>query len=131
MTVKTYTRRDSATAALRKLGIKARDYDLFIVKHETDFSVNIAKAEAHLASLTQSPKAAIKAAFDSFKVVPMPAKPVKTDRRTVSSVCRAMIIDGKSNEEVWAAIDAEFKLGSSKKHYPSWYRAELKRTGKI
>lgn len=52
-TVKTVTRRDSATALLRKLGIKPRDYNLFIdVTADDTFAVKVGAAEKHLKDLT-------------------------------------------------------------------------------
>ena len=50
---------------------------------------------------------------------------------TVSAVARQLILSGKSNADVWAALQAQFKLDDSKKHYAAWYRAELRRAGKL
>jgi hypothetical protein len=36
---------------------------------------------------------------------------------------------GKTNEEVWNVIKAQFNLDDKKKGYPAWYRANLKRKG--
>ena len=58
-------------------------------------------------------------------------KVVRQPGRTVSSVARDLIIAGRSNDEVWKALKQEFKLDSSKKHYPAWYRSEVKRKGLI
>ena len=53
------------------------------------------------------------------------------EKRTVSSVARALIVAGKTNEEVWDALVKEFKLEDSKKSYPAWYRRECKSKGLI
>ena len=47
MTTKTYTARDSATSALRKLGLQARDYNLFITKVGDKFECKLGAAAAH------------------------------------------------------------------------------------
>lgn len=128
--VKIFKTRDSATTLLRKLGIQARDYNFFIEKM-TDgrFACQVAKAEMHLNELKQ-PAA-------------KPTKPTKAGRRTtdpevqttkkqgVSQVARDLIRAGKSNQEVWTAIKAQFNLDDSKKHYPTWYRCEMKRKGLV
>ena len=48
-------------------------------------------------------------------------------KRTVSSAIRQYITDGMSNQEVWDLVSVEFDMPESKKHYPSWYRSEMKR----
>jgi predicted solute-binding protein len=48
-------------------------------------------------------------------------------RVTVASFMRDLIKAGKSNEEVFAAAQKKFGIGEDKKHYPSWYRCEMRR----
>ena len=55
----------------------------------------------------------------------------KSPRRTVSSVCRELILQGQTNDEIYAAIVTEFNVGADKKHYPSWYRCDLRKKGLI
>lgn len=57
-TIKTVARRDSATTILRKLGVKPRDYNLFIeVTADDQFAVKVGAAEKHLKDLAgPSPK---------------------------------------------------------------------------
>jgi len=55
----------------------------------------------------------------------------KLPKLTVSSVARRLILEGLTNEQVWGQLKTGFKLDDSKKHYPSWYRAQLKRDGKL
>lgn len=126
--VKILARRDSATTILRKLGIQARDYDFFIEKM-TDgrFACKVAMAELHLQSLKQPAAKPAKQAV---------AKPVKAEtkaaapkREGISATARALILDGKTNQEVWDVIKEKFNLDNSKRHYPTWYRCEMKRTG--
>lgn len=54
-------------------------------------------------------------------------KPTKA-RVTVASFMRDLISKGKTNEQVFAAAQKRFGIGDEKKHYPGWYRAQLKRT---
>ena len=128
--VKFYTRRDSATTVLRKLGVQARDYEFFIEKtSDGQFAVQVARAEMHLESL-KNPK-------------PVKAAPAKAGRRAVdaevkapkrigiSQTARDLILEGKTNQEVWEVLKQTFSLDDSKRHYPTWYRCELKRTGKL
>ena len=136
---KIYATRDSTTSLLRRMGVAKEQYNNFIVKNEGgQFEVNIAKAEKHLKSLVKAaepvaakekPAASPKA--ETKEVPKTDEKPVRAARHTVSSVARQLILEGKTNEEVWKAIKSEFKLDNSKKHYPAWYRSELRRAGKL
>lgn len=118
MTTKTYASRDSATSALRKLGIQARDYDLFITKVDGKFECKLGAAAEHLESLKNpKPKAG------------KPAKTEKPKRAGISQLARDLILGGKTNQEVWDVLKQQFNLDDSKKHYPTWYRCEMKRKG--
>lgn len=46
---------------------------------------------------------------------------------TVAAFMRRLIGEGKSNEEVFTAAQKVYSIGEEKKHYPSWYRCEMKR----
>ena len=137
MTTKTYTARDSATSALRKLGLQARDYNLFITKVGDKFECKLGAAAAHLESL-KNPKPVEQAKPVKEAVV----KVTKAGRRAadpvveatpkkmgISATARELILSGKTNQEVWEVLKQQFSLGDSKKHYPTWYRCEMKRTG--
>jgi hypothetical protein len=39
---------------------------------------------------------------------------------------REYILAGKSNQETWELCKVEFHMPDSKKHYPAWYRGELR-----
>lgn len=54
-------------------------------------------------------------------------KPEKPPRVTVAGVARDLIKAGEPNEAIWAVLKKTFHLNESKKHYPGWYRSELKR----
>jgi hypothetical protein len=119
--VKIYTRRDSATAALRKLGIKKEDYSSFIeVMSDGRFACQIAMAEMHLNQPKKEPK--------------QPKKEPKAKKTTISGLCRALILDGKTDAEIMAALRQEFgedRIGPEKNSYPCWYRCELRRKGQL
>lgn len=59
----------------------------------------------------------------------------KTEKRvTISSMCRDMILDGATNEEIFKALQenwGEERFGPDKRHYPAWYRGELRRKGAL
>lgn len=118
--IRTVSKRDSATAILRKLGVNPRDYDLFIERTDDGLKVKIGLADDHVQSL--------KAAAANKPKPPKAAKPPKV---SVSTVCRELILAGRSNEETWAAVKEQFRLDDSKRHYPAWYRGELRRQGKL
>ena len=125
--VKFYARRDSATTVLRKMGIPARDYNAFIeVMSDGQFACHIARAEMHLKSLKNPKPAETKAAKAT-----RPAAAAETKRTGISAAARALILAGKTNQEVWAELKQQFNLDDSKKHYPTWYRCELKRKGQL
>lgn len=100
-TTKIVKTRDAATAVLRKLKISKDHYkDLIKKLDDGTFEVTL-----------QKPKE-------------------KLTRITISSVARGLIEAGKSNVEVWKVIKEQFKLSDDKRHYPSWFRCQLKRSKK-
>ena len=150
-TAKQVSSRDSATAALRKLGVAKIDYDDYIVRRDGTYYVDVKGAEASMtktaaaksnpfaglakaAPATQKEKMASAAAevmkeMRAEKKVAAPAAP-KADRITVSGTIRTMIKDGKSNQEIWDALGPQGSglLKDTQRSYPSWYRCELART---
>lgn len=133
--VKFFKTRDSATSLLRKLGVQSRDYNFFIEKTSLgQFACHVAKAQMHLESLKNpAPKtimgSAIKAGRRASDPVVKSGKPAKA--KGVSAVARELILAGRTNQEVWAVIKEAFNLDDSKKHYPTWYRCEMKRKGQL
>jgi hypothetical protein len=123
--VKVFGTRDSATACLKKIGVKRSDYNLFIEKKSNKiFECQIAKAEAFVKPAAAAPKATEPEA--SKKNVSS-----KAPRVSVASFTRSLILEGKSNDAVWMELKKQFQLQEDKKHYPSWYRSEMKRKGLI
>lgn len=124
--VKIFKSRDSATSLLRKLGINSRDYNLFIEKMtDGQFACKVAMAEMHIESL-KNPKPVAEAS--KAKVTKKTAEP-KAKKTGISATARELILSGKTNQEVWEVLKQQFNLDDSKKHYPTWYRCEMKRTG--
>lgn len=64
---------------------------------------------------------------------PKAEKTDKAPRVTVTSVAEDLIRDGKTDEQVLEALTKQFPDFDpvAKKHYPSWYRARLVRSGQI
>lgn len=127
-TVKVLKRRDSATSVLRKMGINSRDYDLFIEKMEDGrLACKVAMAEMHLENLKKQVKS-------KTTKKPKAAKKPKEKRITISSLCRDMILDGATNDEIFATLQEKYgeeRFGPDKRHYPVWYRCELRRKGAL
>lgn len=128
--------RDAATAILRKLGIKARDYAFFIEKLDDDrLAVQVAKAQMHLKQLAGN--AAEAGVVRAPKTEQKPAPEAKAEKKprqtkteeTCSSVTRDLIRSGKTNAEVWAIISVQFELDAKKRGYPAWYRFQLRKAG--
>lgn len=146
--VRFYKTRDSATSMLRKMGIQARDYDFFIeTLSNGTLACQIAKAEMYLASLKNPVMAEVgNPAFEADQVPSAPkakragrlktypaiqAEEPKAKSGGVSTMARELILSGKTNQEVWAILKETFSLDDSKKHYPSWYRCEMRRKGLV
>lgn len=133
MTTKTYTRRDSVTSILRKRGIPSDQYNDWIIKNDDGtFSIR-EQAESLTPPWDEEPKTVeTKTTAKDHKIPDAPKKTKVQDepketRRTVSSAAREHILAGHDNKKVWELLKEEFDLGDSKKHYPSWYRSEMKR----
>lgn len=124
LTIKTYKRRDSATSVLRKMGVNSRDYGLFIKKlDDGQFECDVPLAESHLKKLSET-----------TKPKKVKAKAKKEKRVTISSMCRDMILDGATNAQIFESLQKNFgeeRFGPEKRHYPAWYRCELRRKGQL
>lgn len=139
--VRFYKTRDSATSMLRKMGIKSRDYNSFIdISDDNTYICQVAKAEMYLASSKNpimaevgNPAPEVGQATEAKRVVrrTVQAEEPKAKRGSVSTTIRELILAGKSNQEIWATLKETFDLDDSKKHYPSWYRCEMRRKGMV
>lgn len=146
--IKKYSKRDSATAFLRKNGVSKENYDKYIHQEaapgeDAVYCVNVALLNEDLSgvekivsgpTMTRPQKPLVKKEKSDKKEKTNKAKGrgvVITTAHNVSNICREMIINGFTNEEVWDTIKDEFNLDDNKKYYPSWYRCELRRRGAI
>jgi len=113
--VKIVTRRDSATAILRKLGIHRDSYHVYI-KELTDgrFMVDVGRVEALKAG--KGPKPPTKTTGDDTP---------RSRFGGLAQTIRDMIRQGLSNDE----IKTKLNLPPEKHHYPSWYRCQLNKAG--
>lgn len=130
--VKTFARRDSATAALRKLGIKASDYNMFIMQ-TTDgrFAVALDKAEEYLASrLRHVANEVIPQAQNKGKTAKQ-AESNQIKRPSVSAAIRKLILDGLDNKAIHEVMKREYGHDEDKANYPGWYRSQMRRDGLI
>lgn len=144
--VRIFKARDSATSLLRKLGVNSRDYNLFIDKMDDGGIVcKVALAMEHVESLKVLAEKPTKPAKPIItkphqqevvdKLLGRDTKPKapakKSAKPSISGMAREMILAGKTNEEIWEALKSTFDLDHSKRHYPVWYRCEMKRKGKL
>jgi hypothetical protein len=125
-----YTARDSATAALRKIGVFKCDYDDFIIKRDGTFYCDIEGAKIFV-----SKQNATAPVIAPIAVAPAPvvkAAKVKVEGKvSVSNLIRTAILEGKSNQEIWDAMgpNGSGLIEQKHHHYASWYRCELRRKG--
>ncbi len=117
-TTKSYTRRDSATSVLRKLGYKPVDYNKFISSDGDKFVLTL-----------PSVKPAAKKATGKKAVIKNQTNVKIGGTQNCSTVARELILSGKSNLEVWTVIQKEFDLDEKKRGYPAWYRWQLRQAG--
>ena len=133
-TVKIYKRRDSATAALRKIGIRKNMYIEFIsITDDNQYECRLADAKRYAESVARKPiKTTKRLKKERGQDAEGALKVPKEKKITISSLCRDMILDGKSNEEILVALRKKFgeeRFGPEKNSYPCWYRCELRRKG--
>lgn len=86
-----------------------------------------AKLKKSVNKLTRS---VIEKAKSTSTKAPKASKPTEP-KESISSVMRQLIIDGKTNQEVWDACKTRFALDDKKRGYPAWYRTELKNKGQL
>ena len=143
-----YKARDSAVTVLRKRGIAKADYN----KHLKDAGklgweivepkelpvvttgIDMSKKIKTVRNPPMTDDALAGAAVNTEKK-PKAAKPPKepkAPRVSVSSVMRALILEGLDNVAVFQKAKETFPdLDDSKKSYPAWYRSTMRRAGEI
>lgn len=130
--VKTVARRDSATTMLRKLGVQASDYNMFI-QSTTDgrFAVSLDKAAQYLASKLR--KVATEE-VPQAKLKGRTAKEAESNqikKPSVAATIRKLILDGHDNKAIHEVLKRDFGHDEDKAHYPAWYRSQMRREGLI
>lgn len=137
---KHYASRDSATQVLKKMGVAKGDYDLFITKDKDGAVLDLASAKRHLADADKRALEALAAknkektdeAAAAAAAAPKPereTRPAGERKPSVASVARELILAGLDNAAVFTKLHEQFGLDDGKKHYPAWYRSDLKRKG--
>lgn len=130
--VKTFARRDGATAALKKLGIKVADYNMFI-SQTTDgrTAVSLDKAQEYLQAQLRKvaneevPQKQLKGRTKKE------AETNQIKRPSVAAVIRKLILDGEDNKAIHEVMKRDFGHDEDKAHYPAWYRSQMRREGLI
>lgn len=160
--VAVYTRRDSATTALRKIGVTPSRYNDFIEVNtlsdgSKEFTVDIDRAKSEFTSqvveqkvlpeqvaaveevkvLRQQLESMVKKAKDKElgikfkKPDPVITNPVRKPKEgeKCAEYCRAAILCGHNNYEIFTAIKEYYGHGDDKKNYPAWYRHKMREAG--
>lgn len=129
--VKTLARRDSCTALLKKLGIAPSEYNQFIwATTDGRYAVSLEKAQAYLDSkLVKVAKAVVQGRNKGS--TPKAAESNQIKKPTVAATIRRMILDGKENADIFVVLQRDFGFDEEKKHYPAWYRSQMRREGLI
>lgn len=114
--MKTYIRRDSATSKLRKLGMPKEQYNRYIT--------NVDGGRVYL-NLEAAERSLIKADVEAAREETKPEV-------TISAFCKRLILAGHSNQQVYKALLETFGDPDEKRRqYPSWYRSQLRKQGKL
>lgn len=147
--VRTVARRDSATTILRKLGVNSRDYNLFIRADKDGFVVDVDLAKQHVAKVAEqtAPRAqdntppwdpsdeSKPTKAGKLPKAPRPAvkkaakEAVRPRDQSLSTTIRGLILKGLDNAAIWAQVQPAFNLDDKKRHYPAWYRGQMRRAG--
>lgn len=153
--MKIYSRRDSATAVLRKAGIDKADYNKYIKVVDGGFTIEdprfppvkeVQPAKVHpnaaknAKQIVNAMEAAVKSGKKSSKKPPVkvvyeevtqPAKAYRVDPNNITNTIKSLILGGKTNAEIWGIIQPAFNMADDKRHYPAWYRSQMKRKGQL
>lgn len=44
---------------------------------------------------------------------------------SIAGTIKALIAEGKTNEDIWAIVQPKFNMPDGHKHYPQWYRRQV------
>lgn len=85
-------------------------------------------AKAELKAMITSDKVVVKAKPEG--VPPVAAQ--KGQKETVAEATRRMLLEGKSNIEIWEELLKQFPtIDEKKKQFPAWYRFDMKKKGQL
>lgn len=88
------------------------------------------KKEAQI-SKTKAPVSKVQRHVIKIERADKPSRGEEVDV-TISSVARSMILNGSTNDQVGSALEELFSVDREKHgYYPSWYRAQLVRQGRL
>jgi hypothetical protein len=128
ITLKVYTRRGSATAWLRKLGVKPAEYDRFLTKLEDGRT----SCDVDAATRFMGVGAVKFPGFNPEGIKTKVFKPPKFEdpkKVNISDLIRGMILGGSTNEEIWEVLKTKYNFPHSKRSYPTWYRCRMLKKG--
>lgn len=129
--IRTYASRRSATEVLRKIGIKASDYDMFVNTTTDDrHAVFVDKAKEYLQARLRNvardvPKMKNRGRTESE------AESNVTKRVSAAATIRKLILDGEENKAIHELMKKEFGHTEEQAHYPCWYRSQMRRQGLV
>ena len=129
MTAKIYTKRDSITAILRKKGVDKSKYNDFIKKVEGGFQL-VEETKPQPKKPKTEATDLVKSLVDNAGKEKPEKKKAKKDVVSVSTFIREMILDNKTNAEIFKACQVAYgadRFNEEKSHYPAWYRCEMRR----
>lgn len=129
--MKTFKRRDSATALLRKLGIKPENYNLFISLNGVDFFCDIVKAKQSLHAPPIKPLTAKKSKKSTAKIKPVFIEAPSADMSTRQYI-RQLISSGYTNKQINNSLIKFKRLDLADKHkfyHPTYYRFKMRKEG--
>lgn len=130
--VRTVAKRDSATALLKKAGIAATDYNLFINQTTGGkYAVNLDAAKAHLEAKLRTVAKKVPQKQNKGKTVKDAASNQVSTKVTAAATIRRLILDGLDNKAVHDHMVKHFGHDEDKAHYPAWYRSQMRREGLV
>ncbi len=106
--MKIFNSKRSAIKALRRIGVRRRDYEKFLVENDDGtIECYLEEAEDYVYNVHRKNPGGI------------------------GDFCRTMILDGYTNDEILAKMVEVYGEDyiTTRYKYPAWYRAELRRKG--
>jgi hypothetical protein len=121
MITKTFKRRSSATDVLRQLGVKPRDYNLFIEGSEPEVTCKIELAQSHVAGIATQTAAPLVTHDANLKT----EKPNKEPRRYVVNATKIKYHETARGVQARAVIEVNGKTFARFDDYPERVVADI------